>query len=467
MNIVQALPSSERIALIQGGLRLSYARLLDEARRFGGCLRRSGLDEGSHVLIFVPLSVDLYIALLGAWSIGAVPIFIDFSRGARFVADSVARLRPDAVVCDAVTGLWRHVYAQLRPILAVPVRGRGAAALPVSLGDAHPAILSFTSGSTGIPKIAARSHGFLMEQYRALSAHLDFDPSHVDLGTLPVFTLASLAAGLTTLLPRRRYRGGVDAARLARRMRREEVSRVICSPALFAALLNHGDLPSLRAVYLGGGPVYPSLLQAIRPDIDLRVVYGSTEAEPIAAIRWRDVSPEDKARIGAGAGLPVGAVVPGVSCRVGEDQEIQVSGATVLSGYLHGIGDAENKLREDGHVWHRTGDAGYFDDQGRLWLLGRVNQAVDRAGGKLYPFCAECVLDARFGIRGALAAYQGQCVVVVESGSVDESAALTALAALGVERVISVRKLPMDKRHGAKIDYPRLQKLLRSSYPGS
>lgn len=460
MNIIELLGKGKKTALIQNGRRISYSELLAAGLSFGGRLRLEGIARGGNVLIFIPLSIELYIAMIGVWSIGASAIFIDFSRGAGFVSDSTSRLKPDAIVCDSVTMIMRGMYPQMRRLKAIHINEKGLPAAVEKVEPEHPAILTFTSGTTGYPKIAVRSHGFLINQYKVLSEHFDFDESNVDLGTLPVFTLSSLASNMTTLLPDKSYFSKTNDKRLWGQMSREGVTRAICSPSLIARLLKHGDIPSLRSLYLGGGPVYPGILGKVRGDIDLRIVYGSTEAEPIAGVRWRDVSPEDRQKIADGKGLLAGAVSPEIECEITNEQEIIVTGDTVLKGYLGGVGDAENKLRRDGKIWHRTGDAGYLDDRGNLWLLGRVSQAIHDNKGTLYPFCVECVLDARFGIRGAIMLRGGKRVVVIEKGAAPPLEVLSALRTHGIEQVITINKLPMDNRHGAKIDYARLNKLL-------
>jgi len=450
------LKASDKIALIQGKQRVTYAELLKMGLGFGDVLRRAGgISHGQHVLVFVPLSIQLYKAMIGAWSIGAIPIFIDYSRGAAFVNDSIKRLTPDIIVHDGITGIIRRNYAEMRKIRALHVKQTGETVDIAQLDADHAAILTFTSGSTGAPKIAARSHGFLINQYNVLRQHVDFNENHIDLGTLPVFTLANMASHMTTLLPDRGYRSKIKPRKLAAQMEHEGVSRVICSPALISQLLEHSKLPALRQAYLGGAPVYPSVLSKVGSHIDLHIVYGSTEAEPISGVRWADVTDEGKQRIAQGAGLPVGRVVPQVECQIEPSGEIIVSGDTVLKGYLGGIGDADNKLHRDGKIWHRTGDAGYFDDEGRLWLLGRVSQAIHDAHGTLYPFCAECILDAHLGIRGAIIARNNQRTIVVEE-STAKADLLEILAPLHITDVITVKKLPMDKRHGAKIDYGKL-----------
>jgi acyl-CoA synthetase (AMP-forming)/AMP-acid ligase II len=155
-------------------------------------------------------------------------------------------------------------------------------------------------------------------------------------------------------------------------------------------------------------------------------------------------------------------VVPEVACRIGERNEILVTGETVLKGYLDGIGDEENKIREGGNIWHKTGDAGYFDSQGRLWLLGRVSQAIHDSNGVLYPFCVECVLDGAFGIRGAILLWQDQRTVVIEKSAADPDKVLAALSPQKISRVLEVKKIPMDKRHRAKVDYEKLKLAIKN-----
>jgi len=462
MNILEMLKSSDKAALIQGEKCVTYYELLNSGMQFGKKLKDCGIKSGSHVLVFVPLSIELYIAMIGAWTIGAIPIFIDFSQGAKFVNNSIERLTPDIIICDKVTSLVRLTYAKMRKLrkLKIIIDFTDSIRQSAKLQCDHPAIMTLTSGTTGIPKIAVRTHGFLIAQYHALTAHMDYNENHVDLGTLPVFTLASLASHMTILLPNKSYKSKINFADLALQMQEECVSRAICSPAIMSKLLNHSDFPDLRSVYLGGAPVYPSVLKKIPKRVDLNIVYGSTEAEPIAGIAWADVSENDRQNISNGAGLLVGHIVPEVECRIGNNSEIQVSGETVLKGYLGGIGDEENKILEGDKTWHKTGDAGYIDEQGRLWLLGRVSQAIHDESGTLYPFCAECILDSHFGIRGAFLLQNKERVAVIEKGFVNENDVLQALKSQHISKIITIKKIPMDKRHGAKIDYERLLKSL-------
>jgi len=451
MNILKLLKNSEKIALMQNNKSVTYDELLDRGLCFGGLLRSNGIKKGDNVLVFMPLSISLYTSMMGAWSIGAVPIFIDFSRGSQFVNDSIDRLKPDIIICDNVTSLVRLKYANMKKIKMLKSNTISTYRVDIEkLDKNHPAILTFTSGTTGQPKVAVRTHGFLINQYYVLKEHLDFDENHIDFGTLPVFTLANMASGMTTILPNKTYKGTKLPNYLAK------ITRAICSPAIFQRMMEKSELPNLKQVYLGGAPVYPSLLESIRKDIDTYVVYGSTEAEPIASVKWTDVTADDKTKIVSGAGLLAGEIVPNIELKITNENEIIVSGDTVLNGYLDGFGDDENKIKDGDKIWHRTGDSGYIDEQGRLWLTGRVSQTIHDSVGTLSPFAVECVLDAHFGIRGAVLIHNGKRTVVIDN---DVNAA-EALKPFGIEQIIKVKKLPMDKRHNAKIDYTELRKML-------
>ena len=137
----------------------------------------------------------------------------------------------------------------------------------------------------------------------------------------------------------------------------------------------------------------------------------------------------------------------------------------MLKAYLHGEGDEETKISIEGEVWHRTGDAGYLDVQGRLWLLGRCSARIQDAKGTLYPFAVECVaMSFSFVRRAAFVSVGGKRVLAVEGAAPISRGNLTALQAAllwaPVDEVRQVRRIPVDARHNAKVNYPVLLRLL-------
>ncbi|RYD26180.1 MAG: AMP-dependent synthetase, partial [Verrucomicrobiaceae bacterium] len=196
-----------------------------------------------------------------------------------------------------------------------------------------------------------------------------------------------------------------------------------------------------------------------------------------------------------GGGLCSGIPVPEIGLRIIADRwgtplsaadlqslpdsqagEIIVSGDHVLRGYLDGLGDSETKIHDGAKVWHRTGDAGWLDPQGRVWLLGRCAEklppfpAVEGlpADSLRYPFAIECALrEIHPGIRMAAMEWEGlRTLVVGKSCDAAESAAIRhSAASFGITSVIHLHAIPLDRRHNAKIDYPALRQLLENEKP--
>jgi olefin beta-lactone synthetase len=496
-----------------GERRLSYAALEREVAVAGSWLRAQGLREGKAVLVFVPMSADLYIALLAMFRLGIVALFLDPSAGRTHIEQCCARWAPDALLAIPKAHWLRATSRALRRIrLKISMGGwalgarrwlhdvdeKAAGASWPEIHHDHPALVTFTSGSTGVPKAAVRTHGFLAVQHRVLAPSIALEPGEVDLATLPIFTLANLASGVTTVIPDFDLQrpGAVDGARVAAHIDRFGISRITASPAFFERVVASArstgrTLPTLRKLYTGGAPVFPRLLAALReiaPHARVVSVYGSTEAEPIAHVDAGEVSPEDFAAMQRGRGLLTGAPVLQIQLRIIRDRsgtpcgkftsrelasdtlpsgaagEIVVTGSHVLRGYLGGVGEEETKFSVDDAIWHRTGDAGLLDERGRLWLLGRCAARIDDAHGQLYPFSVECVAMTFPAVRRAavIAHRDVRWLIVEASGDRDglESPLREATAWAHIGGVRFVDTMPVDRRHNAKIDYPALKRAL-------
>jgi acyl-CoA synthetase (AMP-forming)/AMP-acid ligase II len=144
--------------------------------------------------------------------------------------------------------------------------------------------------------------------------------------------------------------------------------------------------------------------------------------------------------------------------------EIVVSGDHVLKSYLRGRGNEETKFQVGAETWHRTGDAGKLDHDGRLWLLGRCSAKIKDERGEIYPFPVECGAMEHPEIRRvAFLSFNGRRILAIESAGTGNETILdklrTELAWAGLDEIRPFDHLPVDKRHNAKIDYPALRKL--------
>ena len=505
----------------------TFAALERRVGQAAALLSRAGLRPGDTVLVLQPMSAELYVALIALFRSGLTAMFVDPSAGVAQVERCCALTQPQAFIGSARAHLLRLLAPSVGRIPRKFVVGAHLpSAIPWSRADDlapredsvasapdAPALLTFTSGSTGQPKAMLRSHRFLLAQYDALRRNLaasgmpdrsdTFEMGNdVSMTALPVFVLADLASGTTSLLPPGNLRkpGTIDPAPVVAAILRHQPRRASASPAFWeriAAWCQRQDvaLPSLTAIYTGGGPVFPRLLAALHvcaPQAEIVAVYGSTEAEPIAHIARSDFLSGDSAAMRSGAGLLAGLPVPEITLRIlpdrlgippgpyapgefeslsllaGQPGEIVVSGAHVGAGYVGGLGDEETKIRAGNVIWHRTGDAGYLDEHGRLWLLGRCAARIEDERGTVYPFSVEAAASAHPAIRrSAMVGWRGRRLLLVEpayplyDGELDILKQSLAWAHLDAIRIVP--RIPVDRRHNTKIDYPALLKLLESS----
>ena len=524
--VARAEDRPERAAIIEqdgpGGPRtVTFRELSARVARTAAGMRGAGVEAGDRILLFVPMSVDLYVALLATLHLGATAVFIDaWANRARLEA-AVALARPRLLVARPAVHLLRLLSPSLRRIDRHWYAGRRVRRLdryetldmrpPVVVTDETPALITFTTGSTGRPKAAVRSHGLLWAQHLALAEHLRLRGDDIDMPTLPIFVLNNLALGVTTVLPAfdPRRPAAIDPASIVAQMRLHGVTTTSGSPAFYSRLAEwcrqRGERLDVR-LWTGGAPVYPRLaaeLDAVTGG-KAHVVYGSTEAEPIAGIgaaelvrtsRVPDPVSESSERMHAWAvrGLCAGVPVPAVSVRIirasdapirlgeagwdeldlpaGETGEIVVTGDHVIGDYLHAPEEtARHKIRDGDRVWHRTGDGGYLDASGRLWLMGRLSTRVKRNGETWWSTPAE--LRALSVDAVGHAAYLGypdasgceQAVLCVEAdptrASVERIRA--ALHPFPVDEIRFLPRIPRDPRHASKTDVDGLRRLLAS-----
>jgi olefin beta-lactone synthetase len=530
-NQAQLMP--DHLAIISDPLRVSrrarksitFAQLEAAASRAAMLLRQSGLNQGDVALVFQPMSVDLYVALLALWRLGMVAMFVDPSAGSSHLEQCCRLCPPQALIASSKAHLLRFKSSVLRQIpfkfaIGFPVPGarhwQYDRHLPYEtiVTPTTPALITFTSGSTGQPKAAPRTHEFLLAQHQVLTETMQLnsgtrcfaDTARVDLTTLPIFVLANLASGVTSLIPNAdlRFPSKINSHKIIRQIQTHAPQSIAASPAFLERIADYCEQQNLQLpfqkIFSGGAPVFVDLLERLQnlaPQAQITAVYGSTEAEPIANILYPQIQPADRTAMLNGKGLLTGKPVAAIHLRILPDRwgtpidamtdaeleacssrypqgvalppnapgEIVVSGAHVLPGYLAGQGNAETKFLVNGKPWHRTGDAGYLDEAGRLWLLGRCSARIEDEFGILYPFTVEAAARQPGIHRTALVQLRGRRVLVVELAQSPE--AQDALESLkrslhwaNIEDFVICKKIPVDPRHNAKIHYPALYKIL-------
>ena len=480
--------------------RVTYGELLSRAEALAAGLRHSrSRARGQTVLLATAPGIDHYALQLAALGSGTPLARLDGPLDRRAVSAAIRTARPRAIVSTADLARvgrlrpsqWRtRRYATDGGGLAGDgggLAGHGSTAL----APGRPEDVAITSFTGHRRRGVIRTNGNLFAEHQSLRANVPFAPGDVEMTWFPATVLHNLASGITTVLP---PGDPVAPADVVRVIREESVGSLTAPPALVAALHRHAatidDVPRLRQVVLAGGPVSRALLHNLAhtfPDTWVMVVYGCAEAEPIAHVTAREILAEaDEGSWREPVGLLVGHPVDGVRAEVValpdrvrervtqpwiEARRAPIGEVVVYGQHVsrHYAGDREATARaklqlKDGAIWHRTGDIGRVDAEGRLRLLGRAGDAVDYRGTTVYPLPLEARMEAVRGVRrAALVQLKGRPILAVELDPGGSTAAVRRRLedlGLGALKVRTVRAIPLEARHRSNIDRPLLHRLL-------
>ncbi len=479
----------EKVCLIQKDKKITYKELKFEVASFKKYLEKQGIKKENKVLVLVPMSKNLYVTLLAIWSIGAIPCFMD----AGFIKNGMKK--NDFNEVDAVIGITKYIIysginknlRKLKIKVNSNIIDKLDADEQLEIADVEnnfAGILTYTSGTTGKPKIVARSHEFLENQGKILENTIKYDPNDIELSSIPIFTLSNINVGITTVIADGNYSnlGNSDANKLIYQIEKEKINRLMASPGLLTIVVNqcikeNRQIKNVTKIFTGGGAVfldYVKKLKQVFPNAKVITLYGSTEAEPIAELDIDDMTEQDIIDTKNGKGILAGKIIGVEDCKtirtdlkeIGEIDsqefekiqnpigEIVVTGKNVLEGYVNGIGNKENKFSVNGKKYHRTGDIGTIDDDGRLWLRGRIKEPY---------FSIEAALHSRFKIGKTAIFKQNEKIILVleENDNVSEEKIKDEIKFEKIDEIKYVRKIPVDKRHSTKVDYKELKKLLK------
>ena len=493
-----ARENPDKQAIIYRERAVSFGELESAVNETAAHFLRKGIRKGDRVLVFVPMSIDLYRTVLALFRIGAVAVFLDEWVSVKRLAES-CRLAQ----CAAFIGTFKgRVLARLLPGLrSIPLHlslkyksGRPVVAFPETGAD-DIALITFTTGSTGIPKAAIRTHGLLFEQFQALIPLIGpvGDPASNDIcmPVLPIVLLINLGAGITSVIADfdARKPDAMKPGKIAAQISRYKVSSIIASPFFVKQLSKYLQdnalvLNTIQKILTGGAPVFPSEAETYRnafPHAHIGIVYGSTEAEPMSMIAVDELIASE-----TGKGLNVGKVERGATVKIigirdesiavddeealsklevasGGIGEIIVSGKHVLRDYLNNP-DAlkRNKIFVGNQCWHRTGDSGFWN--GSLFLTGRCASLIRTENGVLSTFLFENRFQTIKGVEmGTVMVVNDQLTAVIELGDPTQREVVKSAIQSMIEAfagIVFVQKIPRDPRHNSKIDYEKLRVLL-------
>jgi len=402
-------------ALVDGGVRLSFAALADAVSESAGAAVAAGLRKGDRAAIWAPNVWEWVVAALGLQRAGAVLVPLN----TRYKGDEAAYVlnRSGARMLFTVRGFLGSDYPALleshptsveRVIvfddpswdeyLSAATSTEPPVVTPDDLSD-----LLFTAGTTGRPKGVMSTHSQTVRNIRDWCSIVGLRPGDRYLVVSPFFhtfgyragIIAGLTAGATTI-----PLAVVDVAAVLELVHRERVTTLPAVPTLFQSMFDYPDrhrydLSSLRLSAVGAAAVPAELVERMRTELFSTVVtgYGLTESTGIATMSRPEDPPEVISRT-------VGRALPSVEVRIvdpdnrevprGTPGEIAIRGYNVMKGYFDAPEQTSEVIDSDG--WLHTGDIGTMDDAGYVAVTDRLKDMYIVGGFNAYPAEIEAAL---------------------------------------------------------------------------
>ena len=495
---------------------LTFAELDRASDRLALGLAHAGIVRGTKTVLMVKPGIDFFVLIFALFKVGAVPVVVDPGMGMQRMLRCLESTTPRAFIGIPAAHVVRAFFPRFfRSTKITVTAGRrlfwGGTTLahlsrhpwqpyePAATRRDETAAILFTTGSTGPAKGAVYTHGNFDAQIQQIQDHFAIGEDEIDLPTFPLFALFDPALGMTAVIPDMdpRKPAQVDPQKIIGPIRHHGVTNMFASPALLNRVGRFGRqnrirLPSLRRVVSAGAPVSPANIAQfatmLSAEAQVHTPYGATEAVPIISIGSHEILSETRAMSEQGRGMCVGRPLPHTRIRIiritddpipvwddrlevqpGEIGEIIVQGELVTRRYYrHPRADALAKIQDGDRFWHRMGDLGWQDDQGRIWFCGRKSHRVITADGDMYTIPCEAIFNNhpqvfRSALVGIGTPPRQEPVICIErhadqatgdtkylENALQDLAASHPLTA-PIRRILFHPSFPVDIRHNAKI----------------
>lgn len=450
-----------------------------------------GIKKGDKILVFVPMSADLYAVLEACFSIGAIAMFLDPWMGGRKMSEVIKDVQPDLLVATKKINRLARLMPVTWKLKKWKINSISEVEGPWLLADVKDednALITFTSGTSGKPKGANRTFDFLYQQSEMLKHHLKGETSsYRDYTNFPIVGLASLALGNTIVIPKINLMkiAKSNSEEITSRLKRMKVNRVVVSPFLLNKInekMNTDLADEFSHVATGGAPISKTLIERsikLYRGSKLEAIYGSTESEPISTTSFDKILNSYK---NPKKGVFVGKIVDEIELKIirptskelnsqdlagsilleGEIGEVIVTGNHVnKSYYKNEKAFKENKIVDSQNkIWHRTGDIGCQVD-GELFLVGREHRIMKSEVGNIYPYPAELLLEVELGLTDVGYVQKNkEFILYIGQNQIDDKVLVYDLMKKNnypIDKVIVQSKpLPRDARHNSKLQINQL-----------
>jgi long-chain acyl-CoA synthetase len=470
-----------RATLARGGRDAVLARYFDQpvtagdvdtmSDAFAVDLQRRGIEPGDRVAMYLQNIPQVLVTVLAAWKCGAVIVpcnpMLRERELAKILSDSGSRViicqedlftevarttLPSTAVQHSITtspldflpegaplppvlaGVSRARQPDVPDLIDIVRRNRGMAPATVEISGDDVAFMVYTSGTTGAPKAAMNTHRNVVFASTVYERWIGLNAQDVILGLAPLFHVTGLIGHVTLamltgspLLLFYRF----EAAQAIKLAQAHKATFTVSAVTAFIALLNSdamkpGDLTGLTKVYTGGAPTPPGVLNDWheRTGVRIQPMYGLTEAtSPTHMTPHGRIPPVDPRTGAMSVGVPVFNTQVRVVTDAGLDAgpreigELLIKGPQIIPAYWQKPDETAKSLQQ-GEL--RTGDVGFFDEQGWFYLVDRAKDMIVASGFKVWPREVEEVLYLHPAVREAAVIgvpdpYRGETIKAVIS----------------------------------------------------
>lgn len=524
--VVQSTKVSDKTESILYKNTYTYKELDEVSNVIANGLKLHGIGKGTRTVLMVKSGLDFFALVFALFKLEAVLVAVDPGMGIKNLGKCLAEAEPEAFIGISTAHIARltlgwskntikkTVLVGHNPFLDCFITSLSQIKASVKetyfelnktvAGDI--AAVLFTSGSTGVPKGVVYTHANFTAQHEALKKLYDIQPGEIDLATFPLFALFAPALGMTSVIPKMDFTrpGLVNPETIIDAVNDYKCTTMFGSPALLNRVSKWGEanaskLPTLKRVLSAGAPVAPAVLKRFKllldEEVQIFTPYGATESLPVSSIGSDVILSETAIATVEGKGVCVGKPVANLDVKIiniSDDPistwnkdlelpanhvgEICVSGPQVTRSYFNrDTATSLAKIQAGDSFYHRMGDIGYIDDDGRIWFCGRKSQRVITEDETLYTICCEGVFNKhesvfRTALVGANLTNKITPVICVElesdQKSVDKNQLTKALFELAsthsvtkdIKHILFHSGFPVDIRHNAKIGREKLAK---------
>jgi len=507
--------SPDKLLLLQPE-KITYGEFCHVLDAYAIGFLKAGISRGTKTIVLIPPGIDLFATFFALLRIGSVPVLIDPGMGIKAMVKALSNANAQAFIGIPASLFLKYIFPIKFKSVSIWIssgrnfipKGKKLSRFELQQNEKYEvakmnreddAAIFFTSGSTGPAKAVVYKHYMLIAQLNHLKEHFSYHPREIDFCTFPLIGLFSMCLGLSVVLANMdmTHPARLKPGNLLQAINRFDCTYMFCSPMVLKKLAEFGNrnkiqVPTLKKIMSAGAPVTPEVLKGfsnlIADEAEIHTPYGATEALPVTDVHHKELIEVYEHSNCYANGICVGYPLKNIDlriikisdaviqkwekaeeCKIDEVGEIVVRGENVSQSYFENkTANKFSKIKDSNSsvLWHRMGDVGRIDNQGRVWFYGRKSQRVEAAGKTLFTIPTEAVFNQHKDVeRSALLGLHknGKTLPVVciqlkkgRKRTSDKIRQLQALAAenestAGISEFFFYKRFPVDPRHNAKI----------------